>query len=207
MLKSVLPILGSFLLVACSGMNPVTDGGGAPGEAPISTQMTPGFPAGNPGPDVTPEDKKFQFFIYPKMEEYQQLKVLGQLNMVVKGVRFSGTLQCPVTEKASPCQEGLVLRVVDMSGAKFVETKIAAASKAGHYSFQVDFPESSISAGANSYEYWVFYLNGDAAAAGGSVSVPTECPKSDVAQGGLACIAPGQEGSWGIGYPLEGEAN
>ncbi len=210
MLKRILPFLFSAVVTACSGLAPSGSGapeGGAlapPQEPPPAYAQAPGFPAGNPGPDVTPEDKKFHFFIFPKLEAYEQPVSIGSIKAKLSGVRVSGTVSCQVSEHATqPCQEGLALRIVDMTFNRFVEAKISVAPQ-GKLSFQAELPGSSLPQGPANFEYWVFYLNYDPSYVPAPQSI-LDCPEPSDDKSQLVCL-PSNQATWGVGYPLESDA-
>lgn len=233
MLKRALPFLLSVWLVACGGLapsggpagsggsldspampdapasgptaaQPVNGAGGeGSGETAFAYQAAPGFPAGNPGPDVTPEDKKFHFYIFPRLEEYEQKVFAGPVEASLKGIRVSGTLQCQNSEHATkPCQEGLVLRAVDLKKMNFVETKIEAAA-GGRYAFQAEFPGSSQPEGPENFEYWLFYLNYSPDYAPSALDGIQACPGPGLGSPNFACLPRTRTPVWGLGYPLE----
>lgn len=178
-------------------------GGASDGEMAYAYQAAPGFPAGNPGPDVTPEDKKFHFYIFPKIEEYEQKVFAGPVEASLKGVRVSGTLGCQSSEHtARPCQEGLVLRAVDLKKMNFVETKIEA-TPGGRYAFQAEFPGSAQPEGPENFEYWVFYLNYSPDYAPSSLDNLQACLAPSLGSPNFACLPRSQVPVWGIGAPFE----
>lgn len=173
------------------------------GETAFAYQAAPGFPAGNPGPDVTPEDKKFHFYIFPKLEEYEQKVFAGPVEANLKGIRVSGTLQCQSSEHATkPCQEGLVLRTVDLKKMNFVETRIEAAP-GGRYAFQAEFPGSAQPEGPENFEYWLFYLNYSPEYTPPALGNIQACSGEGTGSPIFTCLPNTRMPVWGLGYPLE----
>lgn len=233
-MKRILPFLFSALVVACGGLAPSggpAGGGGsldapampaAPATAPTAAQpvngaggegsgetafayqAAPGFPAGNPGPDVTPEDKKFHFYIFPKIEEYEQKVFAGPVEASLKGIRVTGTLQCQASAHAArPCQEGLILRAIDLKRMKFVETPIDAQAD-GLFAFHAEFPGSAQPEGPANFEYWLFYLNYSPGYAPTGLQSLQDCPAPGTGAANFSCL-PASPGpfSWGVGMPFE----
>lgn len=233
-MKRTLPFLLSAWLIACGGLapsggpagsggsldapalpaapasaptaaQPVSgEGGGEGGEMAYAYQAAPGFPAGAPGPDVTPEDKKFHFYIFPKLEEFEQKVFAGPVEASMKGVRVSGTLQCQASAHATqPCQEGLILRAIDLKRMKFVEAPIDAQAD-GRFAFHAEFPGSALPEGPANFEYWSFYLNYSSGYTPSGLQSLQDCPAPGTGATNYPCL-PASRGvfTWGYGMPFE----